>query len=298
MARLTRGDLGDLNLFRQIAESGGFRKAAARLDMSPSALSHAMRGLEARCGVRLFNRTNRSVTLTQPGADLLARLETGFTEIELGLESLNRYRDGPAGRLRLNVPGDAARLVLAPVLADYARHYPDVRLEIVVQDQVVDIVGEGFDAGIRYGGLVPEDMVAVPLGRPLRWIAVASPTYLQGAPRLLAPADLALHRCIGIRMGNGQIYHWELERGGEAAVVDVDWSIVANETILSIEIAQTGGGIAYCLEARVAPQLADGTLVQVLPDWHSNGPAFHLYYPSRHQLPEALRAMLRLIQQA
>ncbi|WDS34676.1 LysR substrate-binding domain-containing protein [Pseudoxanthomonas sp.] len=296
MGRLTRGDLGDLNMFRQIAESGGFRKAAALLDVSPSALSHAMRGLEARQGVRLFNRTNRAVTLTPAGVELLARLDTGFNEIELGLEQLNRYRDRPAGQLRLNVFSDAARLVLAPILAEYSNTYPDVRTEVMVQDRVVDIVNEGFDAGIRYGGLVPEDMIAIPLGPELRWIAVASPAYLQSAPRLETPSDLAEHKCIGIRMGNGQIYRWELERGDEADVVAVDWVMVVNETVMTIELAETGGGVAYCLEQRVTRQLADGSLVRVLPAWSSMGPAFHLYYPSRRQLPEALRALLRLIQ--
>lgn len=296
MNKLTRGDLGDLNMFKQIAESGGFRKAAALLDVSPSALSHAMRGLETRRGVRLFNRTNRSVTLTPAGEELLARLNVGFGEIEQGLELLNRYRDRPAGQLRLNVMSDAARIVLSPVLAEYAVLYPDVRLEVVVQDAVVDIVESGFDAGIRYGGRVPEDMIALPLGSALRWIAVASPAYLARAPRLEAPADLVEHRCIGIRMGNGKIYRWELERGSDAEVVSVDWSIIVNETILTIEIAESGGGIGYCLEHRVREQLADGRLVNVLPEWSSMGAAFHLYYPSRRQLPEALRALLRLVQ--
>ncbi|WP_421567027.1 LysR family transcriptional regulator [Stenotrophomonas sp. PD6] len=296
MARLTRGDLGDLNMFRQIAESGGFRKAAAHLDVSPSALSHAMRGLEGRQGVRLFNRTNRSVTLTPAGQELLTRLNAGFGEIELGLETLNRYRDRPIGQLRLNIMSDAARLILAPILAKYVSTFPDVRLEVVVQDDVVDIVNDGFDAGIRYGGHVPEDMVAIPLCRELRWVMVASPGYLDEAPPLRSPADLAHHRCLGIRMGNKQIYHWEIESGEESAVVSVEWAAILNETNLSIELAETGGGIAYCLESRVSKQLADGSLREVLPAWSSMGPAFHLYYPSRRQLPEALRALLRMIQ--
>ena len=296
MFRLTRGDLGDLNLFRVIADTGGFRKAAAELDISPSALSHAMRGLEERQGVRLFNRTNRSVTLTPAGLELLERLQAGFSQIELGLEELNRYRDRPTGRLRINVLSDAARLILAPVLAEYDRLFPEVRLEIAVQDTVVDIVSSGFDAGIRYGGTVPEDMIALPLGPSLRWVMVASPDYLASAPSLDTPGDLENHKCIGIRMGNGKIYHWELERDDEKVVVSTDWAIVVNETILSIEVAERGGGICYNLEDRVASQLANETLVRVLPEWASMGPAFHIYYPSRRQLPEALRALLRLIQ--
>lgn len=199
--RLSRTDLGDLNLFRVIAGTGGFRKAAKELDMSPSAVSHAMRGLEERQGVRLFNRTNRSVTLTPAGRDLLAEIQAGFTAIETGLEALNQYRERPAGHLRINVLSDAARLVVNPVLADYARAYPDVRLEIVVDDRMVDIVKDGFDAGIRYGGTVPEDMIAIPLGPELRWIMAASPDYLASAPPLTEPADLRNHRCITMRMG-------------------------------------------------------------------------------------------------
>ena len=295
--KLNRTDLGDLNLFRVIAETGGFRKAAAELDLSPSALSHAMRGLETRQGVRLFNRTNRSVTLTQAGRELLADVQAGLGAIEAGLEGLNRYRDTPAGNLRINVPSDAARLVLAPVLADYMTRYPDVRVEIDINDLIVDIVQEGFDAGIRYGGSVPEDMIALPLGPELRWIAVASPDYLASAPPLDHPDDLKNHRCIGLRMGNGRIYHWELERGREAVVLSLDWAVIVNETVLSLELAETGGAICYTLEERVVSQLADGRLVRVLPEWSSMGPAFHLYYPSRRQLPEALRALLRVMQQ-
>lgn len=296
MGKLTRGDLGDLNMFREIADAGGFRKAAARLDVSPSALSHAMRGLETRQGVRLFNRTNRSVTLTPAGEELLHRLNSAFTEIEQGLETLNQYRDRPVGQLRINIFSDAARLILAPVMAKYISAFPDVRLEVVVQDEVVDIVNDGFDAGVRYGGLVPEDMVAIPLGRELRWIMVASPAYLDTRSPINQPEDLSRHQCIGIRMGNKQIYHWEVESGDRSFIVSSEWCAVVNETILSIELAESAGGIAYCLEDRVTTQLQRGTLRQVLPDWSSMGPAFHLYYPSRRQLPQALRALLRLIQ--
>lgn len=295
-SRLSRTDLGDLNLFRVIAETGGFRRAANALDMSPSAVSHAMRGLEERRGVRLFNRTNRSVTLTPAGRDLLAEIQAGFTAIEAGLEALNQYRERPAGHLRVNALNDAARLVIGPVLADFAKSYPDVRLEIVVDDRMVDIVRDGFDAGIRYGGTVPEDMIAIPLGRELRWIMAASSGYLASAPPLRRPADLIRHRCVGMRMGDGRVYHWELERGGEAIRFSCDWPVIANDTITTIEFAEAGGGICYTLEDRVRAELADGRLVEVLPEWSSMGPAFHLYYPSRRQLPEALRALLRMIQ--
>jgi len=294
-SRISRTDLGDLNLFRAIAEAGGFRKAADELDMSPSALSHAMRGLEERQGVRLFNRTNRSVTLTPAGRDLLGEVQAGLRAIENGLENLNSHRERPAGQLRLNVLSDAARLVLAPILADYIIAYPDVHLEVRVDDTMVDIVREGFDAGIRYGGAVPEDMIALPLGPDLRWIMVASPDYLASAPSLQSPGDLRNHRCIGMRMGNGRLYHWELERDGEITVLSLDWAVVVNETILTLELAETGAGISYTLEDRVKLQLENGTLVPVLPEWSFMAPGFQLYYPSRRQLPEALRALLRMM---
>ncbi|OCX65716.1 LysR family transcriptional regulator [Thioclava sp. SK-1] len=293
---LNRTDLGDLNLFRTIAETGGFRKAAAELDLSPSALSHAMRGLEARQGVRLFNRTNRSVTLTHAGRELLTHVQAGLDAIEGGLEGLNRFRDRPAGNLRINVPSDAGRLVLAPVLAKYMRQFPEVRVEVDINDHVIDIVQEGFDAGIRYGGTVPEDMIALPIGPELRWLAVASPDYLADAPQLEHPNDLKNHRCIGLRMGTGRIYNWELERGSEEVELSLDWSVIVNETILSLEIAKGGGAICYILEDRVRTELETGELLHVLPEWSSMGPAFHLYYPSRRQLPEALRALLRSMQ--
>lgn len=298
MANLTRSDLGDLNMFRAIARAGGFRRAALELDVSPSALSHALRGLEARLGVRLFNRTNRSVTLTEAGEDLLADVERGFGAIEAGIEGLNRFRGKPAGRLKLNVLTDAARLILAPALSEFTAGFPEVALEIVVQDDFVDIVEGGFDAGIRFGGRVPEEMVAVPIGPDLRWVTVASPGYLAKAPPLREPSNLVQHRCIGLRMGTGAIYHWELERGAETFEVNVPWAVVVSEAELSAELAEAGGGIAYSLEGRVARQLAAGTLVEVLPDWSSYGPAFHVYYPSRRQLPEALRALVAHLRSA
>lgn len=292
MARLTRSDLGDLNLFRATALAGGFRRAAIGLDVSPSALSHAVRGLEARLGVRLLNRTTRSITLTQAGRELLAQLEASFGALEQGLEDLNRYRERPSGQLRINVLTDAARLLLGPALPGFVEAYPEIDLDIVVQDDFIDIVADGFDAGIRFGGRVPDDMIAVPIGTDLRWITVASPAYLARHPAPDHPSDLAQHRCIGMRMGTGAIYRWELERGTETVQLAADWSILVSEAALAIDLAEAGGGIAYCLERRVRRQIASGALQEVLPDWSSLGPAFQIYYPGRRQLPHALRALI------
>lgn len=293
---LNRTELGDLNFFRIVAKAGGFRKAAAELDLSPSALSHAMRGLEQRHGVRLINRSNRSATLTQAGSELLEKLDRGFEIIEAGIEDLNKYRDRPAGHLRINLPSDAANLVLSPILADYVIAYPDVLIEAEINDHFVDIVQEGYDAGIRYGGTVPEDMIALPLGPKLKWIAAASPSYLENAEPLDHPNDLRIHKCIGMRMGTGCIYNWEFERGSEEVVVSTKWAVIVGQTYLVLDLAERGAGICYVLEDRIKPMLDEGRLVNVLPQWHSIGPAFHLYYPSRRQLPEALRALLRMMQ--
>lgn len=293
--KLSRSDLGDLNVFMSLARHGGFRKAALDLDVSASAMSHALRGLEARLGVRLINRNARSVTLTEAGEELLVRLETGFGEIAAGVEGLNRYRSSPAGRLRINVLSDAARLLLAPVITEYTAAHPDVHLEVMVQDRMVDIVGEGFDAGIRFGGRVPEDMIALPIGPSLKWIMVASPDYLaeHGTPE--EPDDLRRHRCIGLRMGTGAVYRWELEQGSDVRSMNLDWSVVVSETALAVEVAQRGGGIAYCLHGRVEACLGNGTLQEVLPTWSSDGEAFHIYYPSRRQQSEALKIFIEFL---
>ncbi|PNU03055.1 LysR family transcriptional regulator [Novosphingobium guangzhouense] len=292
---LSRSDLGDLKVFMELARHGGFRKAALEMDVSASALSHALRGLETRLGVRLINRNARSVSLTQAGEELLVQLETGFGAIGAGVEALNRYRASPAGRLRINALSDAARLLLGPVIARYSAEHPDVDLEIVVQDAMVDIVGEGFDAGIRFGDRVPEDMITMPLGDPLLWVMVASPAYLEATGEPERPEDLARHRCIGMRTGTGAMYHWELGAGKTARTLNLSWSAVVDESALAIDIARNHGGIAYCLRERVTGLIETGQLREVLPQWSSPGEAFHIYYPSRRQQPEALRRFITMV---
>lgn len=294
MLPLSRTDLGDLSVFMEVARCRSFTRAASLLDVSTSALSHAVRNLETRLGVRLLNRTARSVTLTEAGERLLARLEAGFREIGEAVEDLNLFREGPVGRLRLNVPNDAARLILAPILADYARQFPGVSLDIMVDNAMVDVFSAGFDAGIRYGNRVPQDMVAAPLGRDLAWVTVASPSYLAAHGRPRTPEDLHRHASIGLRLGDGSLYHWELGDGESARTVELRSSIVVNETQLAIDAALRGAGIAYCLAAHVRAELASGALERVLPEWTSHGPAFHVYYPSRRQVPDALRRLIEL----
>jgi len=295
-----RSELADLNVFLTICRRKSFRLAAAELGVSTSALSHTMRGLEERLDVRLLNRTSRSVVPTDAGEALLVHLETGFSHIRMALDELDHYRESPVGRLRVNIPRDAVQMLFKPVLAKFMTLYPRLQLEISVDNQLVDIIGSGYDAGIRYGESVPRDMIAMPLTRKLKWIIVASPEYLQNSAHLpLAhPDDLATHQCIRMRLGNGTLYKWELNHAGEALALDVPGSLTLNETEMIIDTALNGFGLAYCLEVRVKPLLASGQLVQVLPQWVCEDEPMVMYYSSRRQLHPGLRKLIEMIQEA
>jgi len=293
---LSRPDLGDLYVFLNLARHGGFRKAAAELDVSASALSHALRGLESRLGVQLLNKSKSAVILTQAGEELLERCRQGFGEIERGVEALDRFRSSVEGRLRLSVLGDAALLVIGPVIAQFAASHPDVQLEVEVRDAVVDIVNEGFSAGVRFGGTITEDIDALPIGAPLEWIMVASPTYLARRGEPFGPDDLRQHRCIGVRMGNGEVCPWHVGNGAERHPVNLRWSVIVNEPSLAIDVAARGGGIAYCLKNRVLDSVQRGALRQVLPSWTSEGEAFHIHLPKHKQQSSALRDFVLMLQ--
>jgi DNA-binding transcriptional LysR family regulator len=251
-----------------------------------------MKALESRLGVKLLNRTSRSVVPTAAGGELAARLERGFQTIGDALGDLERHRASPVGRLRINVPRDAARLLLAPVLERFVASYPQTQLDITVDDRFVDIVADGYDAGIRYGGRVPKDMVAMPLTGPLRWVVVGSPEYLgrHGRPKL--PKDLLQHACMRMRIGDNSVYKWELGAGEKAQEIDVPGSVSVNETDLAVEAALGGVALTYCLELRVANELRAGTLELVLPRWAAPGPAFHMYYPTGRQTPPGLKQLI------
>lgn len=294
---LTRADLADFNTFLALARHRNFRRAGLEMGVSASALSHALKGLEARLGVRLLNRTNRSVTLTAAGEELQAALAGPFAAIGDAVEQLNRLREKPAGRIRLNVPEHAASLLLAPVLPVFVERYPAVELDISVSNAMQDVVGEGFDAGIRYGGTVPDDMIARRLSADVRWIVAGSPVYLErfGTPR--HPSDLAAHRCLRTRLGNGSIYHWEFDRDGEEITVDVPGTITVDNTPLALSLVAQGAALMYMPEPFVADAVARGEMRLVLEDWSSMGEGFHIYYPSRHQLPTGLRLLIDLIRE-
>nr|WP_318382397.1 LysR family transcriptional regulator [uncultured Enterobacter sp.] len=292
---LLRSDLGDLNAFRTVERTRSFTKAAIELGITTSALSHAIRHLEQRLGVRLLNRTSRTVNATEAGAALARRLDIGFNEIGEALDEINRLRDKPAGRLRLNVLSDGARLIIARHLPRFLNMYPEVEVEISVDDRMVDIVSEGFDAGIRFGGTVPEDLVAVRLGEDLRWVAVASPRYLYHHTAPVVPEDLRAHNGIRLRTGQGTVYKWEFQKGDEKRAIDVPGQLCVNETTLAVELAMADVGITYCLERRVRDALRDGKLQVVLPDWSPVEPAMHLYYPGHRSVPQGLKELIAVL---
>jgi DNA-binding transcriptional LysR family regulator len=288
---IKRSELADLNVFVTIVRRRSFRRAA-------SAVSHAMKALESRLGVKLLNRTSRSVVPTAAGSELAARLERGFQTIGDALGDLERFRASPMGRLRINVPRDAARLLLEPVIPRFVANFPDTQLDVTVDDRFVDIVGDGYDAGIRYGGRVPKDMVAMPLTGPLRWVVVGSPDYLARRGRPKVPQDLLHHACMRMRIGDNSAYKWELGAGDKAQEIDVPGPVSVNETDFSVAAALRGVALAYCLELRVANELRTGTLELVLPKWAAPGPAFYMYFPTGRQTPPGLRQLIDILREA
>ena len=294
---ISRSDLADFSYFLALAKHRSFRRAGLELGVSASALSHSLKGLETRLGVRLLNRTNRSVTLTAAGEELLAAIGAPFDAIGSAVEALNRYRAEPTGRIRLNVPDDAAALLLAPVLPAFADRYPDIEVDVAVSNHLVDVIAEGADAGIRYGGTVPEDMIAQRLSGDIRWVVVGSPSYLErfGIPG--HPGDLLSHRCLRIRLGNDRLYQWEFEKDGEELALDVPGAITIDDTQFALDLASGGAALAYLPEPRVAPWVERGELRLVLADWAAVGPGFHIYYSGRRQLPTGLRLLIDFIRE-
>jgi DNA-binding transcriptional LysR family regulator len=294
---LSRTDLADFAYFVAIARHHSFRRAALEMGVTTSALSHAITALEARRGVRLLNRTTRSVTLTAAGEELHAMIEGPLEAIGQAAENLNRFRDVPAGRVRINILEDAVSLLLDPVMPIFVERYPEVEVDVSVSNRLIDVIGSGFDAGIRYGGTVPEDMIAQRLSPDLRWVAAASPDYLARFGTPLTPQDLREHRCIRIRLGNDQIYQWEFERDGEEVAVATPGPLTVDESHAAIGFGLGGVGILYGAEPILRPYLDSGALRLVLGDWASMGSGFHIYYSGRRQLPTGLRLLIDLIRE-
>lgn len=286
------GDLGELATFVAIAEEGGFRRAAARLNLTPSTLSHALRSLETRLGVRLVNRTTRTVALTEAGHALLRQIGPAFASIETAMESVNTFRDHPAGTIRISVPRTVAVHVLAPKFRDLADLCPDVTLEVAAENRFIDIIKEGFDAGIRLGESLDLDMIAVRVTPDFNTAVVASPDYISRYPAPVTPRDLHQHRCIGFRqIASGALYRWEFAKEGRVLNVSVSGPLVLDDPDIMLTAALDGVGLAYLTEQHIRAHLASGRLVRVLEDWCPSYPGFFLYYPSRRQVPAALRLL-------
>jgi DNA-binding transcriptional LysR family regulator len=290
-----RSDLNDLSYFLELSRQRNFRKAGLELGISASALSHALRGFEERLGVRLLNRTTRSVTLTAAGEALHAAVVGPFEEIGRAVDVVNQFRDSPMGRLRLSVPTEAAAHLVGPVMATFLERYPDVEIEISVSNRMIDVIDSGFDAGIRYGGTVPEDMVAQRLSRDIRWLVVAAPSYLERYGVPTHPNDLLKHRCIRIRIGDDSVYRWEFERGSEKLEVNVPGAMVIDQGEVGLAAVRGGAGLLYVADPMVREDLENGVLRTVLDEWSPLGPGFHIYYSSRRQIPAALRLFIDLV---
>lgn len=286
-------DVAELKAFMMIVEKGSFTRAAAHLGITPSTLSTTIRHLEERLDIRLLNRTTRSVAPTPAGERLFQRLIPAFNGLEEVLKDLQQEAAHPAGLLRLNVSRVAAIYYLAPLLGDFLKAYPDITLDIVTNDALVDIVAERFDAGIRLGEKLHNDMVARRLSGDLCMKLVAAPAYIDQCGRPQHPRDLMHHRCLTYRNpSDGSVYRWEFERGRERLEVAVRGPIVVDEPAMLSEIACQGAGIGYQFSHQVDDMLADGRLVQLLPEWTPAFPGFYLYYSSRHQQSAPLQAFI------
>ena len=295
-------DLGDLEAFVAVARARGFREGARASGGSASGLSESVRRLETRLGVRLLHRTTRSVAPTEAGLRLLEWLGPALREVADALDVVNGFRDRPAGTLRLNVPVSAARLVLPKVVPPFLASYPDIRLEVIAEDGFVDMLAAGFDAGIRYGERLEQDMVAVPIGpRVQRFATAAAPAYLDRRGRPGHPRDLLGHACLRGRFSSGATVPWEFERDGEAVRVDASGPLlvgVGGAVDLAVDTAVAGAGVVHLFEDWLRPQLDSGALEPVLEPWWQRFPGPFLYYPGRRLVPAPLRAFVDFVREA
>lgn len=280
-----------------VARLGSFRAAAAELSVSPSALSHAVAALERRLGVRLFNRSTRSVATTDAGAQFIAQIAPALTDIAAAVERINGHRETPSGTLRINTSIWAARLILTPLITEYVKRYPDMTLVLVTEEAMVDVVGKGFDAGVRLADDVPRDMIAIPIGDPVRMMVAGTPDYFERYSKPVVPNDLLQHQCIRGRMKSGEIFRWEFQRRGQKIELAVPGPLVLDEMSLMTEAALAGAGLIYLDERLLRMHISEGQLVSVLGEWCPSYPGFSLYYPGRRHVPAGLRALITLIRE-
>ena len=290
---MARTNVNDLLAFVAVARERSFTRAAAQLGVSPSALSHTLRGLEERLGLRLLARTTRSVTPTEAGARLLGAIGPRFEEIETELAALSALRDKPSGVIRLTATEYAAEMLLLPALERLLPEYPDIKVEIVIDYGLTDIVAERIDAGLRTGEQVAKDMIAVRVGPDMRMAVVGAPSYFAGRAAPHTPQDLTEHNCINLRLPtHGGVYAWEFEKDGRELRVRVDGQLMFNSAAPKLSAALSGLGLAYLPETQVEPYLASGALERVLADWCAPFSGYHLYYPSRRQPTPAFSVLV------
>ena len=289
-----RNDLSDLAAFAAIAEERSFTRAAQRLGVSQSALSHSMRGLEKRLSIELLARTSRSVSPTAAGERLLKGLAPALEQIEHSLNDVRKQTVRPAGRVRLIVPRVAMSMVLLPKLATFATEYPDIVLDITTSSDRVDIVADGYDAGIQIGEFVQRDMIAVRVSDDLRLAVFGSPNYFRSHSLPRTPRDLKEHSCIAFQFNTG-VYRWEFEKGRQSLTINPQGPVVIDDSELVVQASLEGLGVGTALEKSVAELIARGRLVQVLEEWCPSFPGFYLYYPSRRNKPAALSALIRAV---
>ena len=289
-----KNDLNDLATFAIVAEERSFTRAAARLGMSQSAISHSMRALEKRLGLQLLARTTRSVSPTAAGIALLRNLNPALERIELSLAEVRKQKESPAGRIRLVIPRTATYMVLLPKLAQFARTYPEIVLEITSSNDPVDLVARQYDAGVHIGEFIQRDMIAVRVSEDMRLAVVGSPEYFKSHKIPRTPRDLKDHACIGFRFSTG-IYRWEFEKGRKALTVNPHGPATFDDPDLVIQAVLNVVGIGTAMEESLAKMIADGRLIQVLKDWCPTFPGYFLYYPSRRNQPAALAALINTL---
>ena len=289
-----KNDLGELAAFAVVAEERSFTRAAARLGISQSALSHSMRGLEKRLGLQLLARTTRSVSPTTAGAAVLQDLAPALERIERSLAEARKRRESPTGRIRLVIPRSATYMVLLPKLAQFARTYPEIVLEVTSSNEPVDLVAGEYDAGVQIGEFIQRDMIAVRVSKDLRLAVVGSPEYFKAHRIPRTPRDLKDHACIGFRFSSG-IYRWEFEKGRKALTVNPQGPATFDDPDMVVQAVLNGVGIATTVEQPISEMIAKGRLVQVLRDWCPTFPGYFLYYPSRRNQPAALAALINTL---
>ncbi|WP_369788942.1 LysR family transcriptional regulator [Rouxiella sp. WC2420] len=290
-----RTGLTELEVTLAVAQRSSFRAAARELGMSATAVSNAIAGLESRLNIRLFNRSTRSVSLTEAGRRYVERIAPALAEIQRASEEISTLPETPTGTLRINAPPESAMILFEPLLREYLQRYPNMRLDIATEPRMVDIIAEGFDAGIRLAESVPQDMIAVPLTPPMRMLIVGSPEYFAARGKPQSPDDLANHLGIGMRMSHGGIYHWELERHQQKFTINMPTRVVLNELRAIRQAARNGIGLAFISSWFIEKDLVNGNLLSVLEDWCPSFDGLRLYYSGRRHIPPGLKALIDLV---